>query len=102
MLISKENQGIRERITDFDRRIDRMHAEFGKYRAGEAERMPDWERLERDMLAFSRRRIADLELANQLDRVMHKFQNRKKIWLKWAEEYHTRSLREDPAQGGGP
>jgi hypothetical protein len=95
MPIIKDNQRIRESILDFDRRIDRMHAEFGKYRAGEPGRMPDWQRLEREMLSLSRKKIPDLELAGQLDRVMHKFQNRKKIWFKWVEEYHTRSLKED-------
>ncbi|MCF8062201.1 MAG: hypothetical protein K9M82_06775 [Deltaproteobacteria bacterium] len=87
MLISKENREIRDAVLGFERRIETMHLEFQKYRLGEADRMPEWERLEREILAFSRRRVFDLELSNHLDRVMHKFQNRKKIWLRWAEEY---------------
>ncbi len=87
MLISKENRKIRDAILGFERRIEDMHLEFQRYRVGDAERMPAWERLEREILSFSRRKLFDLELGNHLDRVMHKFQNRKKIWLRWAEEY---------------
>jgi hypothetical protein len=48
--------------------------------------------MERELLGFSRRKIYDLELAKQLDRIMFKFQTRKKIWIRWAEEF----------QRGGP
>lgn len=91
MLISKENRELRNTILGFERRIEEMHLEFQKYRVGEAAKMPDWERLEGEILALSRRRINDLEIRNHLDRVMHKFQNRKKIWLRWAEEYQGSS-----------
>ncbi len=87
MLISKENRRLRDTILGFERRIEEMHLEFQKYRRGDAGKMPEWERLEGEILAFSRRKVFDLELRNHLDRVMHKFQNRKKIWLRWAEEY---------------
>lgn len=69
-----------------------MHIDFLAYRAGDAPRMPDWEGLEKELIGFSRRKIFDLELRNQLDRVMYKFQNRKKIWLKWADEYQKQVL----------
>lgn len=92
MLISSENRRLREDILRFDGRIDRMHIDFLAYRAGDAPRMPDWEGLEKELIGFSRRKIFDLELRNQLDRVMYKFQNRKKIWLKWADEYQKQVL----------
>ena len=84
----QEKQEIRNAILDFEKRIEEMHLEFQKYRQGDAERMPDWQKLERDMFIFSRRKIFDLGLSKNLDRIMFKFQNRKKIWLQWAEEYH--------------
>ncbi len=87
MLISKENRELRDAILGFERRIEAMHLDFQKYRLGEADKMPEWERLEREILMLSRRKVFDLELRNHLDRIMHKFQNRKKIWLRWAEEY---------------
>ena len=87
MLISKENRENRDKILGFERQIEQMHLEFQRYRTGDETKMPDWERLEREILMYSRRKIFDLELRNHLDRVMHKFQNRKKIWLRWAEEY---------------
>ena len=85
---SQEKQEIRNNILDFEKRIEEMHLEFQKYRQGDAERMPDWQKLERDMFIFSRRKIFDLGLSKNLERIMFKFQNRKKIWLQWAEEYH--------------
>jgi hypothetical protein len=88
MLRSKESLAVRDAILGFDKRIEDMHLAFQKYRAGEEHRMPDWERLEREILSFSRRKIVDLELSKQLERVMYKFQNRKKIWLNWAEAFH--------------
>ena len=99
MLISTENRKLREEIMGFDRRIEQMHIDFQTYRAGEARKMPDWERLDRELLGFSRRKIFDLELRNHLDRVMYKFQNRKKIWLKWAEEYQTSVVKENTPPG---
>ena len=88
MLISKDNLAIREKILDLDRKIDEMHLNFQKYSQGIEPRRPELEMMERELLAFSRRKIVDLELSKLLDRVLFKFQNRKKIWLRWAEEFH--------------
>lgn len=88
MLISKENQAIRAKILDLDQRIEEMHLNFQKYSKGIEPKRPDLEMIERELLGFSKRRIFDLELSKQLERVMFKFQNRKKIWLRWAEEFH--------------
>jgi hypothetical protein len=88
MMISKDNAEIRRKIFDIERKIESMHLEFQKYRLGEAERRPDIEKMERDLLTLSKRKILDLELSKQMDRVMYKFQNRKRIWLNWVEEYH--------------
>jgi hypothetical protein len=87
MLISKDNQAIRERLFEFDRKIEEMHLNFQKYCQGIEPKRPDCEMMERELLGFSRRRIYDLELSKQLDRILFKFQNRKKIWLRWAEEF---------------
>ena len=87
MLISKEIQETRNRLLDFEKRIDDMHLDFQKYSQGIEVKMPDYERLERELLLFSRRKIFDLQISNQLDRILYKFQNRKKIWLKWADEF---------------
>ncbi|MBW2063422.1 MAG: hypothetical protein JRJ03_00680 [Deltaproteobacteria bacterium] len=88
MIISEEKLELLNTISDFDRRIEKMHLDFQKYHSGVENRMPDWEALERDLLAFSRRKIYEIELSNRLDRVLHKFQNRKRIWLSWVEEVH--------------
>jgi hypothetical protein len=88
MLISKENQEIRNKVLGIERRIEEMHLEFQRYREGDADRMPNWEALERELLFFSKKKVLDLQLSQQLERVMFKFQNRKKIWLRWVEEYH--------------
>ncbi|MEJ2725568.1 MAG: hypothetical protein P8175_13170 [Deltaproteobacteria bacterium] len=87
MLISDENLKIRNAIFDFDKRIDLMHLDFQKYHQGLETRMPGWEKLERDLIIFSRRKLIDLELSKHLERVLYKFQTRKKIWLKWADEF---------------
>lgn len=92
MLISKDNQAIRDKILDFERRIEEMHLDFQKYAQGIEPRRPDLESLDRELLGYSRRKIFDLELSKQLERIMFKFQNRKKIWIRWAEEF----------QRGGP
>jgi hypothetical protein len=88
MLISQENLAIRSSILDFEKRIDDMHSQFQRYSQGIEHKVPEWERLEADLLQFSRKKIYDLELSKQLDRVQYKFQNRKKIWLRWLEETH--------------
>ena len=76
MSVSKENVEIRDSILDFDRRIDEMHLAFQKYSQGEEYRVPNWEKLEMEILTFSRNKIYDLALSNNLDRVLFKFQNR--------------------------
>jgi hypothetical protein len=87
MLISKEIEEIRKIILDFEKRIEDMHVDFQKYCRGLEPRMPGYERLESDLLSFSRRKILDLELSQQLDRILYKFQNRKRIWVRWADDF---------------
>jgi len=87
MPISKELQETRSKIFEFEQRIEEMHLDFQKYCQGLDPKMPDHERLERELLFFSRRKIFDLELSKQLDRILYKFQNRRRIWLRWAEEF---------------
>jgi len=96
MLISTQNREIRDAVMRFDRRIEEMHLEFQKYRAGDVRKMPEWQAFEREILVFSKRKILDLELSKHLERVMLKFQNRKKIWLRWIEEYHMQPRTEEP------
>ena len=85
MGIFNDQAQYREAILLFDRQIDRMHVEFDRFRRGEIHRMPDWQRLERDLLSFSRRKPSSLELSNHLDRILYKFQARKRIWHRWVE-----------------
>ncbi len=87
-LISEESRRQRDAIQTFEKRIEDMHQEFIRFRHGETTLLPDWEGLERELLAFSRRRIKETGLATQMDRILFKFQNRKKIWLKWVDEAH--------------
>ena len=95
MAISSELQETRNKILDFEKRIEEMHLDFQKYCQGLDPKKPDHERLERELLFFSRRKIFDLELSKQLDRVLYKFQNRKRIWIRWAEEFqHGAHLKE--------
>jgi hypothetical protein len=94
MILSKENLEIKNRISAFEKIIEGMHQQFYKYHHGQETKAPDWQRLERELLDFSRRRINDLELSKNLDRVLYKFQNRKKIWLTWLEESHHVSKKE--------
>ncbi|MFC1820868.1 hypothetical protein ACFLZG_07295 [Thermodesulfobacteriota bacterium] len=88
MLISQENYEIRNRVIGFEKRIEEMHMDFYNYYNGLEQKMPDWEGFERELILYSRKRISDLELSKNLDRILYKFQNRKKIWLKWAAELH--------------
>ena len=83
MMLSEEKLEIRNTIRDFDQQVDDMHAAFHKYYHGETKKRPDWEKLERSLLDFSRKSLIDFQLTTQLDRVLFKFQNRKKIWLGW-------------------
>ncbi|OIP41095.1 MAG: hypothetical protein COZ70_03425 [Deltaproteobacteria bacterium CG_4_8_14_3_um_filter_51_11] len=75
-------------ICEFDSKIEDIHREFLRYRAGDIQIMPDWKTLERDLIDFSRRKFFSAALNSQLDRILHKFQNRKKIWLTWVDELH--------------
>lgn len=94
MVTSGENAKIRNIIFDLEKRIEAMHLEFLKFHQRESQKMPEWERLEKDLLTFSRRKIYDFGLSKQLDRVLYKFQNRKTIWLRWTEELHHISKEE--------
>ena len=85
MPISEEKQKILDTIVDFDNQIDRMHAQFHKYHTKETKIRPDWARLESKLRDFSGQKIFDVQITGQLDRVLYKFQNRKKIWLGWIE-----------------
>lgn len=100
MLISQENMAIRSSLQQFEKRIEDMHAEFQRYYQGIEHKVPGWERLEAELLQFSRKKIYDLELSKQLDRLQYKFQNRKKIWLRWLEEFHQ--LSGPPKASPGP
>jgi hypothetical protein len=87
MSISKENVEIKNKILDFEKRIEDMHLNIQKYCQGIEPKLPDWAQLQQDLLLFSKRRIYDLVLSRQLDRVLYKFQNRKSIWIRWVEEF---------------
>lgn len=87
MAISEEKTEMFDTIAKFDLRIEEMHQGFLKYQMGEADRMPDWESLEGEIVQYSQRKIFEMEISNRLTQVLYKFQNRKKIWLKWVEEY---------------
>ena len=103
MLISKENYEIRRKIFEFEKRTDDMHLDFYKFYHGTEQKAPEWERLEQELIFFSRKAIPDLELSKNLDRVLYKFQNRKKIWLQWFEEaHHRRTQEEEPPTGNTP
>jgi len=88
MLLSKENYEIKNKIMEFDQKIEDMHQDFYKYYYGVEKKMPNWEAFERELLVYSRRKILDFELSRNFDRILFKFQNRKQIWLKWIEESH--------------
>ena len=85
MALSEEKQKTLDIIVDLDNQIDRMHAQFHKYHTQETKIRPDWARLESKLRGFSGQKIFDFQLSGQLDRVLYKFQNRKKIWLSWIE-----------------
>jgi hypothetical protein len=73
-----------------------MHLGFQKYTKGIEARMPDWERFQQDLLQFSKRKIYDLVLSKQLERVLYKFQNRKIIWLRSIDEFQHARKDKDP------
>ncbi len=88
MSISDDILELKRSIEHFDQRIERMHLEFERYLHGDLQKLPDLEGLEKELLAFSRRKIYDIQLSHQLDRVLYKLQNRKKIWMRWVEQAH--------------
>jgi hypothetical protein len=102
MSISKENLEIKNRIFDLEKRIEDMHLDFQKYCQGIETRMPDWEQLQRELLQFSKRKIYDMVLSRQLDRVLYKFQNRKNIWLRWVEQFQSASRIKDDGDNPTP
>ena len=95
MQISKENYELRRDIQRFEKRIEEMHQGFYKYYNGIEKVLPPWESLERELLLYSKKTIFDSQIRNNLDRILYKFQNRKKIWLTWVEEYHHRRDNEE-------
>lgn len=95
MVISDQGIEIKRQISAFEKRIDEMHIEFYKYYIGEGHSLPDLQRFERDFLLFSKKKIIDVELSHNLDRVLFKFQNRKKIWLSWVEETRHKVEKEE-------
>lgn len=97
MLLSKENLATRNAILDFERRIEEFHVAIQKYYQGIEKRLPEWERLEAELLQFSKRKIQDLELSRNLERVQYKFQNRKQIWLRWIDEIHATGWKKSPS-----
>ncbi len=86
MNVAEEISLIKRALSDFEKKIEQMHLDFDKYIHGELKKLPDWEKLERDLLSFSKAKIYDLELANHLERILYKFQNRKRIWFRWLEQ----------------
>ena len=81
--VSDERSYMIEALSSFERRIDDMHLEFQKYNHGQASIMPNWQALEEDLLNISRRTFYEVVISKNLDRVLFKFQNRKKLWLSW-------------------
>lgn len=98
MQISKKNYEILREIQSFEKRIEKMHQGFYSYYNGIEKRLPAWENLERELLIYSKKVIFDGQLSNNLDRVLYKFQNRKKIWFKWVDEYHRKINKEEEAE----
>ena len=87
MAVSDERSEMIRAISSFERRIEDMHLAFQKYRIGQEVNMPDWQKLEEDLLIFSRRKIYEVVISKNLDRLLFKFQTRKKLWLNWAQEF---------------
>jgi hypothetical protein len=81
--VSDERSEILRALSLFEKRIDDMHVEFQKYHHGEGNRTPDWYKLEEDLLNFSRRTFYEVVISKNLDRLLYKFQNRKKLCLSW-------------------
>ena len=87
MAVSDEKLEMIKAISSFERRIEDMHLAFQKYRIGQEANMPDWQKLEEELITFSRRKIYEVVISKNLDRLLFKFQNRKKLWLNWAQEF---------------
>ena len=101
MQISKENYELRRDIQRFDKRIEDMHQDFYKFYNGIEKVLPPLEPLEKELLLYSKKTIFDSQLRSNLDRILYKFQNRKKIWLTWVEEYHhSRDNEEEEKEEG--
>ena len=81
--VSDERSQMIKALASFDSRIEEMHTAFQKYHFGEDNRTPDWLKLERELINFSRRSFHDVVISKNLDRLLYKFQNRKKLWLSW-------------------
>lgn len=87
MAVSDERSEMIRALSTFERRIEDMHVAFQKYRIGQEATMPEWQKLEEELLTFSRRKIYEVVISKNLDRLLFKFQTRKKLWLNWAEEF---------------
>ena len=87
MAVSDEKLEMIKALSTFERRIEDMHVAFQKYRIGQEATMPEWQKLEEELLNFSRRKIYEVVISKNLDRLLFKFQTRKKLWLNWAEEF---------------
>ena len=98
MLASQESNDIRKIINLFEKKIDEMHLGFSEYYKGMEQKIPDLEKLERDLITFSRYPINELILSKNLERILYKFQNRKKIWLSWVKEVHEMTEDEEDAE----
>ena len=98
MLASREIDDIRKIINLFEKKIDEMHIGFSEYYKGIEQKTPDLEKLERDLIIFSRYPISELMLSKNLERILYKFQNRKKIWLSWVKEVHQITENEKDAE----
>jgi hypothetical protein len=87
MAVSDEKLEMIKALSTFERRIEDMHVAFQKYRIGQEATMPEWQKLEEELLNFSRRKIYEVVISKNLDRLLFKFQTRKRLWLNWAEEF---------------
>ena len=87
MAVSDEKLEMIKALSTFERRIEDMHVAFQKYRIGQEATMPEWQKLEEELLTFSRRKIYEVVISKNLDRLLFKFQTRKRLWLNWAEEF---------------
>ena len=66
MVLSEEKQKISAAIVDFEKQIDRMHAQFHKYHTRETKIRPDWTRLESKLRDFSGQKVIDTQISGQL------------------------------------